>query len=524
MNLRAAIYARVSSAAQRERETIESQLRVLPEYVQQQGWLLVGTYVDDGRSAKAGKLDEREGFARLLRDAEARAFDVVVVVDIDRLTRTDSLEERARILGPFQRQGIDIVTIGGGRQDLRSMMGELYVTLQALVAAEENRKRAARSRAGKLTGATRGRKIGGPTPYGLQFDRATGVWSLDPVRAPIVREVFERAAAGEPCPSIADDLARRGCPPPGGAWQRGRLTDLLRSRHPVGEYTAHRASRTVVAVPAIISDELWLRARRGVEANRKHGLRRTRHVYLLEGLAVCGACGQPIRIRSGYHGNRGRTLRPADYVCAHRLGRKPGEPRCDAPPVRCADADVRVWDLICAELADPGLPAELAAERRVIASDDRDWARDAEGYRAHLARLDKVTEGLLARFRRGVLEGDMLDRELGALNRERSAVRAQLATAERARGATQSAQSRLRDATAAAERYQQQMAATTAEERRALVQELLDPGGAVFRGRQIVVELWVARPANQAKPHGDLAVVTPSSANHESYLRIRAVA
>lgn len=42
--------------------------------------------------------------------------------------------------------------------DLRTMMGELYVTMQALVAAEEKRKRAEQIKAGKLRAIAEGRK------------------------------------------------------------------------------------------------------------------------------------------------------------------------------------------------------------------------------------------------------------------------------------------------------------------------------------------------------------------------------
>src|SRR5687768_5363566 len=110
MSTLAAIYARVSSQAQRDAHTIESQLRVLRAYVGAQGWELVDTYVDDGRSAKAGRLEQRDGFARLVRDATAKRFDILVVTDIDRLTRTDDMRERAAILGPFQAAGVRIVT------------------------------------------------------------------------------------------------------------------------------------------------------------------------------------------------------------------------------------------------------------------------------------------------------------------------------------------------------------------------------------------------------------------------------
>lgn len=44
--MRAALYARVSSQAQKDRETITSQVRALRSYVERQGWTLVGEYID----------------------------------------------------------------------------------------------------------------------------------------------------------------------------------------------------------------------------------------------------------------------------------------------------------------------------------------------------------------------------------------------------------------------------------------------------------------------------------------------
>jgi DNA invertase Pin-like site-specific DNA recombinase len=100
--VRAACYLRVSSQAQREADTIESQRRVLPEFIACRGWTIaqpVETYVDDGRTAKAGQLEKRLGLAALLRDAANGLFDVVVTMDVDRLTRSEDLAERGAISG-----------------------------------------------------------------------------------------------------------------------------------------------------------------------------------------------------------------------------------------------------------------------------------------------------------------------------------------------------------------------------------------------------------------------------------------
>src|ERR1700755_1787565 len=116
-----------------------------------------------------------------------------------------------------------------------------------------------------------------------------------PVRGPIVVEAFERVIGGESCASIAADFELRRVPPPGKEWVKGRVHDIVRSRHPVGEWIAHRKTRTAVSVPALVNEETWQRAQHALKIGRKRGLSRTRHVYLLEQLGVC-ACGAPMRI------------------------------------------------------------------------------------------------------------------------------------------------------------------------------------------------------------------------------------
>lgn len=431
--MRAAIYARVSSAAQRDAHTIENQLRALRSFVSRQGWTVAGEYIDDGRSAKTGKLDKRESFARLVRDADAHAFDVLAIVDVDRLTRTEDLAERAAVLGPFQRAGIRIVTPGGAELDLRTMLGELYVTMQALVAAEENRKRAERIKLGKARAIAEGRKPSGPTPYGLAYSRTTG-WSLHRERAAIVREMFRRIIKGDSCIDIARDFHARDVPPPRGPWSRHKVWQILRSRHPAGEWIADKRARLSMSVPAIVSESTWQGAQEALLAHGKRAIRKVKHTYLLEGLAVCSRCGSPIAIRSATV-NPQRTNgnpSPAAYLCRRRKLERLSEPRCDAPILKTADVDERVWLKISAALQSPSLAAELTRRAQARDADRKGWESDVAEYRRKLARLAEIEAGNLGRHRRGLVSSEALEIELGALRRERAALQDQLRVAERA--------------------------------------------------------------------------------------------
>lgn len=531
--MRAVCYPRVSSQAQRERQSIDSQLRELPELATRHGWELVRPvdyYIDDGRSAKAGKLEKRTGLRRLLHDAAAGEFDIVIMAAVDRLTRSERWAERGMIIGALQDAGVRVCSSDSGELiDLDSDEGDLIISLKSYVAAAENRRKAKAIRGGKLSSALRGGRSTGPDPYGLHYDKASNTWSIDPVRGPVVREILERIAAGKSCLSVAVELTRRGVPFPMKAkgWSKANVRYIARSTHSIGEYVAHRKSRTIVAVPRIADHDLWQRAQDALTENRLNGLERTKFVYLLQGLAVCGLCGARMRMRSPTM-EKGRWFRPAAYVCTRRLPYEPAPLRTDHRKctglITVENADSAAWAEICRAVMDPALPAELAEERRGIASDGATYEQDAAGYQAHIDRLDAVQQTVLERFRRGLFSEAVLDKELAALRRERAAVSAQLRHAEKARGKTANAQARIGAASDAIARLRVKMAKATPEERREIALTMIDPGGVAIFPDEIRIDLLVERPASARRPSGAIVDGSFSTAAHESRHVIRLVA
>jgi site-specific DNA recombinase len=82
-----ALYMRVSSEEQRDRETIELQREFLKNYCQLYGFEIAEIYADDGVSGTI-PLHERVEGKRLLEDAKAGKFDTVLVYKLDRLGRS----------------------------------------------------------------------------------------------------------------------------------------------------------------------------------------------------------------------------------------------------------------------------------------------------------------------------------------------------------------------------------------------------------------------------------------------------
>lgn len=100
----AAVYSRVSTINGGQDSTMQT--RELVEYCQRRGWEIFDCYVDNGVS---GKKDSRPELNRLMADAHARRFDVVVCWRFDRFSR--SVSHLCRALETFHALKIDFCSM-----------------------------------------------------------------------------------------------------------------------------------------------------------------------------------------------------------------------------------------------------------------------------------------------------------------------------------------------------------------------------------------------------------------------------
>ncbi len=443
--LRAVVYARVSSAAQRDRHMIASQLSTLPTFVAQRGWKLVrppDTYVDDGRTAKEGFLSKRTSFTRLMQDAAQHAFDVVVVVDLDRLTRSEDLRERGEVLGAFQRAGVQIAVSGTGQLlDLRSSVGDLMSSLGTFFAAEANRKHRERITRGKDEAIRKGKKPAGPTPFGYLYDRETGQWSIDPELGPIVKELFTRVSQGSTCEAIARDLQARGVPrcrqsksgrrrP--GVWILERVYQIVRARTYLGSWVADKVRGLCVPVPRIVSDDLYARADAALRRAGRRGQPRNPHKYLLQGFASCSLCGGPIGCAStGSWVKHQGERRHFYYVCSHRRRRRRTGSTCTLPMIRSEEVDDRFWNAIVESVISDSHIEKALAEHGSETQTDTNPQVSIARLSARLKQLIRAEEILLERFGRGFITDAALDKELVRLTADRTSLQEAITAAQR---------------------------------------------------------------------------------------------
>lgn len=310
--MRAAIYARFSSELQDAR-SITDQVAQARKYLETRGMQASGIYEDAGISGAS--VINRPGLQRLLADAAAEKFDILVTESLDRLSRSQadiaSLYERLCFLG------IRVETLADGH------VSEIHVGLKGTMSALFLKDLAQKTRRGQV-GRVKAGRIPGGRSYGYDVvpsgdDRGRRL--INEREAAIVRRIFAEYTADKGSLAIVKDLNREGEPgPSGGKWnvsalvgspkrRNGLLNNELyrgtivynRQRFVKDPATGKRVSRPNpesewqrqdVPELRIVDEDVWhrvqqIRASRG--GPRLHERRRPQR--LLSGLIYCGCCG-----------------------------------------------------------------------------------------------------------------------------------------------------------------------------------------------------------------------------------------
>lgn len=216
MEKKVAIYCRLSEEDRNKKSkgddsnSIRNQKAMLLAYAANQDWEVYNIYSDDDY---AGADRNRPEFKRLLNDAEARRFDIILCKSQSRFTREMELVEKY-IHGLFPIWGIRFVGVADnadtdvkGNKKARQING--LVNEWYLEDMSENIRSVLTSR------RQEGFHIGAFALYGYKKDPAEkGHLIIDEEAAAVVREVFSLFSQGYGKTAIARMLNDRGIPNP----------------------------------------------------------------------------------------------------------------------------------------------------------------------------------------------------------------------------------------------------------------------------------------------------------------------
>lgn len=283
--MNAVIYARYSSHSQTE-QSIEGQLHDAYAFAEKCGYRVVGEYID---RALTGKSDDRPDFQRMIKDAEKRQFQIIIVWKLDRFTRNryDSAIYKQKL----KKYGVRVVSVMENITD--SPEGIILEGLLESMAEYYSANLSENIRRGQQASVAKGWFCGGSVPFGyvVQDHRLVP----DPVTGPLVAELYRRYSDGEALADIAADFNSRGIRTRNGRpFTVSSFDTIIPNPAYIGEYTY--AGQIVPGCSApLIDADLYARASARRQRNKRApAAARSRVSYLLQGKLFCGPCGSPM--------------------------------------------------------------------------------------------------------------------------------------------------------------------------------------------------------------------------------------
>ena len=316
----AVVYARYSSHNQQE-QSIEGQLAAAHRYAEERGYTIIKEYCD---RAKTGTNDNRESFQKMLSDCAKHKFTVIIVWKVDRFGR--NREEitfnkfRAKKHGVRVEYVAENISQGPEGVILESVLEGMaeYFSLQL----SQNVRR------GQLESAKKHQVICGRVPLGYRIGEDKK-YQIDPDTAPVVKQIFDRYAAGESMMEIVRYLNDHGYrTAQGKEFTKNSLVTVLKNEKYIGIYTYKDVIRDEDAIPKIIKRETFDRVQEMMKRNKRMPSHSWSYSdYILTDKLFCGYCGSPM---VGKSGNNHSGQKYMYYACSGRLHRS----GCKKKPVR----------------------------------------------------------------------------------------------------------------------------------------------------------------------------------------------
>ena len=370
--VRCAAYIRVSTDNQALRdegslETQEARLRAAVAALP--GHVINRVFREEGES---GKSLDRPQMRQLVRAVRSREIDKVMVVRLDRLSR--SLLDFCSLQEFLEQHEVGLHSLNESL-DTTSPLGRAMVKLLMVFAELEREQTADRTRQAMTARASRGLWNGGRPPLGYDSD-GNGHLAVNEEESRLVRTIFDKYVELRSAPALANWLtdnghrqkkyvSRRKGPTGGKPFTAAGVRHVLRNPLYLGK-VQHKGEVFEGQHPALVEQAAFDQVETilaGNSKNKRATPRSSQHDYLLTSLLQC-ACGYALTSSSGK--GTGGTYFYYRCVGVQKHGKK--HP-CDVRQVRAERLEEAVLAVVRDAASDPALVDRAIAEAEALARD-----------------------------------------------------------------------------------------------------------------------------------------------------------
>jgi len=302
----AAAYARISSEMQEDNFSISAQTRAITEYCNKNDIQIYDQYVDEGIS---GGSENRPAFQQMIKDAEKKLFNLILVHKYDRFARKVELSQRVK--NQLRKCGVNVISITEPVEN--SPMGFFVSGLHELMAEYFIRNLSQETKKGHIERAKQGLH-NGSVPYGYKLVNGDMVVNKD--QAVIVKKIFEMyVKEGMGSTKIAQWLNDNKIPSAvNGQWAHFTVNRILRNIKYIGKIEYDKQVYSGIHEPIIDTDTFDSVNNFMKDRTWKTSYRGSNHAkFLLLGILRCGRCQKVFRLQTCFTGKRKSSL--YYYVC-----------------------------------------------------------------------------------------------------------------------------------------------------------------------------------------------------------------
>jgi site-specific DNA recombinase len=420
-----AFYTRISTDEDHQKYSLAAQKERLEAFCQSQygdDWQLISLY----RDTESATHLNRPGLQQLLSDAQARAFDTVLVFRVDRLSR--NVKELSQLIDELTNNNIALKSITEPF-DTTNAAGKMMLQMLGVFAEFEHKTIIERTKAGMEKKAKGGTFVGGVVPYGYRLDPDQGLLPADD-EASLVEQMFRMYAVekmGAQSISVklnhAGERKRSGKP-----WDKRVILHILQSPIYIGKLV-WRGITYDAAHEAIISQQLFDRVQRTLRGRREDLKGRQWHNQderLLTGRIKCRSCRS--HMFGGGARKNGRYI--PYYVCSERASTH----SCDQDYVRADRIEAAIIEDIKTIFRDREFLDRVRKKvnqklRSKLPDVDKDISRLDRQEKNVKARLDRYFEA----FENGTMKPELCGRKVEELTTRLDQLREQKRSLEQRR-------------------------------------------------------------------------------------------
>lgn len=414
--------------------------RMLKETANRLGIAIADIY----REVRSGdSISARPMMQRLLSEISDRMWDGVLVVEIERLARGDTVDQ-GLVARAFQESATLIIT-PTKTYDPNNEFDEEYFEFGLFMSRREYKTIKRRMQRGRVAASKEGKYCGNITPYGYRRERIRGGHGFklipDPDEAPVVHDIFDWYVNGVP----GDDGTRV---PSGTSMIANRLNSIgVRPR--INSRWSHCSVYDILKNPVYIGKIVWGK-RHSLDCIDQDGSARSRYNRSVQGVEICDGLHEALITEELYHAAQDKRH---GSIHSH-IHYRPTASNALSGLIRCKDCGRNLFyrkagnrslrdTMICAnhDCHNIGSFYDILEERVIDAirkyADEHVYAREVstqtdslslsiQGREKDLASLSSQLENIYSAFERGIYSDDIFLARSSSVKNQIDIVRASL--------------------------------------------------------------------------------------------------